>query len=371
MKLRTLLLPGKYIQGVGAWTQIVPEINSLGSAPTIIWDKCVADLFGNQLRAIFKSGNLNYIEAIFSGETVRAEAKQIADKVVAEKSDLVVGIGGGKTLDIAKAIACYSKTPLITVPTIASNDSPCSSFTVWYDRDGNADGFDSWGKCPNSVIVDSQIIASSPVRTFISGIGDALATWYEAEAAFKSRKGNCIGGLATTTALILARTCRDTILEYGIDAIRAVKNKTVSPALEKVLEATILHSGVGFESGGLATAHQMANNMSVFKECHGIMHGEEVAFGLLTQLCLDEDCSFEERNMIVDFLISVGLPVTFEDIKLHGVTRDKLKALGNICVLEGSFSHNHPFAVSADSIVDAMIMADALGTERKLMLGIT
>jgi glycerol dehydrogenase len=68
----------------------------------------------------------------------------------------------------------------------------------------------------------------------------------------------------------------------------------------------------------------------------------------------------------VDWEIAVGLPVTFADIGLEGVERERLKAnIGVPCAGEGSLCHNHPFKVTVDSIVDALYAADALGRERK------
>ena len=143
----------------------------------------------------------------------------------------------------------------------------------------------------------------------------------------------------------------------------------MTPAVEKVVETNTLHSGLGFESGGLATAHMIANPLSNFPECSGLMHGEKVGFGIITQLCLDEDTDVDEMYRIVDFEIALGLPVTFADLNLEGVTRERLMTIGNACGGEGSLCHNHCFEVTAESVVDAMIAADALGRERKAAVG--
>ena len=95
------------------------------------------------------------------------------------------------------------------------------------------------------------------------------------------------------------------------------------------------------------------------------MHGEKVGFGIVTQLCLDDEGDVDEKLAVVDFEIAIGLPVTFADLNLEGVSRDRLKAIGDICAGEGSLCHNHAFKVTSNNIVDAMIAADALGRERK------
>ena len=59
--------------------------------------------------------------------------------------------------------------------------------------------------------------------------------------------------------LALARLCWDTLIDYGISARQAAQQHVVTPALEKVVEANTLLSGLGFESGGLAAAHAVHN----------------------------------------------------------------------------------------------------------------
>jgi glycerol dehydrogenase len=165
--------------------------------------------------------------------------------------------------------------------------------------------------------------------------------------------------------MALARLCFDTLMEYGIEAKRAIENHVVTPAVEKCVEANVLLSGMGFESGGLATAHMIANALPSFPECKRFMHGEKVGFGVISQLCLDDEKGMDEINAVVDFEIAVGLPVTFADVNLEGVSRERLRAIGGICAADGSLCKNHPFEVTSDDIVDAMIAADALGRERK------
>jgi len=61
--------------------------------------------------------------------------------------------------------------------------------------------------------------------------------------------------------------------------------------------------------------------------------------------------------------------VTFADINLEGVTADRLKSIGDACASEGSLCGSHCFAVTSEAVVDAMIAANALGTERKMLAG--
>jgi glycerol dehydrogenase len=95
------------------------------------------------------------------------------------------------------------------------------------------------------------------------------------------------------------------------------------------------------------------------------MHGEKVGFGVISQLCLDDEKRTGEIHAIVDFEIAVGLPVTLADLNLEGISRERLRLIGDACAAKGSLCENHPFTVTAEDVVDAMIAADALGRQRK------
>lgn len=368
MMNKVLIAPRRYVQGRNALGEAGSLIAPLGRKAVILWDANVKSLVGSALLASLKDAGIEVVDVAFNGDSTKAEAARVAGIVAAGKAAVCIGVGGGKTLDTAKAAAAASGAKTVTIPTIASNDSPTSSYTVWYDEKGNCLGFESWGVNPDLVLVDTQVIANGPVRAFVAGMGDALGTWVEADAVFKTRGPNLAGGTSTMAAMALARLCYDILMEHGIEAKRAIEKHIVTPAVEKVIEANVLLSGLGFESGGVATAHMVANCLPSFPECHGLMHGHEVGFGVITQLCLDDDLGVGVMHGIVDWEIAVGLPVTFADLGLEGVSRERLKVIGDICGGPGSLCANHPFKVTSDDIVNAMIAADALGRERKRRL---
>ncbi len=368
---KVLIAPRKYIQGRGVFAELGDYLKLLGTRPLVLWDAPVKGIVGATVRESLGRAGMELIEVDFAGEATAAERARVTQIARESKADMSVGIGGGKVLDVAKAVAVDAGIKMVTCPTIASNDSPTSAASVWYDDQHNFVGFDCWPFNPDIVLVDTQVVANGPVRAFVAGMGDALSTWIECDASFKSRAANIAGGQPTMAALMLARLCYETLLEHGIDAKRDVELHLVTPAVEKVVEANVLLSGLGFESGGLATSHMVGNLLSNVPQCQqaGMMHGEKVAFGIVTQLCLDDDFDADEKVAIVDFEIEIGLPVTFADLHLQGVTRESLMGIGEACAGEGSLCHNHPFVVTAEDVVDAMFAADALGRHRKEMLG--
>lgn len=359
-----LVAPGKYIQGRGVLKEIGQWAGCLGHNAVVLWSPGRRRAVGQIVEASLAEADLTMREVEFGGESTRQEAARVAAFAKDAGADVMIGIGGGKALDTAKAAAAEVGCRMMTCPTIASNDTPTSAATVWYDADGNFEGFECWPFNPDIVLVDSQVVVDGPIQTFAAGMGDALATWVEAEASYKTRAINLAGGVATQAAMAIAELAYTNLMAYGLEARRAAEQHLVTPAVERIIETNVLLSGLGFESGGLATAHMIANPLSNFPECKHAMHGEKVSFGIITQLCLDEDTDTTTMHEIYDFLIAIGLPVTFAELNLRGIRREQLKPIGDVCAGEGSLCANHCFDVTGDGVVDAMLAADLLGRER-------
>ena len=136
---------------------------------------------------------------------------------------------------------------------------------------------------PALVLVDTTVIAQAPKRQLVAGLGDALATWFEARTVLQSHVNNQLGGKPTTSGTALAKLCHDILLADGPAACAAVDAGVATPALERIVEANNLLSGLGFENGGLAAAHAVANGFSMIAGSHRMLHGDKVAMGLHTQ----------------------------------------------------------------------------------------
>jgi glycerol dehydrogenase len=355
--------PGRYIQGRGAIERLGEVLKQLGSSkPLILRDAVVTEILGDALRV----KGAFYVD--FGGESSPEEIDRVAGKAQEEGADAIVGLGGGKTLDTAKAVAHPAELPLVIAPTIASTDAPTSSLSVVYNEDGAFLEYRFFGRNPDAVLVDTAIIARAPVRFLVAGMGDGLSTYFEADASSRTRKEAMSGGSPTQAALTLARLCYDTLIEYGLAARLAAEQGAVTPAVEKVVEANTLLSGLGFESGGLAAAHSVHNGLTVLPGTHHYWHGEKVAFGTLSMLMLEERPT-EVVEEVVDFCLEVGLPVTLEDIGLGDVSREDLEKVAEAACAEGETIHNEPFEVYSQMVVDAMLAADAFGRQRRAVLG--
>ncbi|MDR0782679.1 MAG: glycerol dehydrogenase [Propionibacteriaceae bacterium] len=363
---KAILLPRKFIQGRGVAAEVGGLAASFGTKAVVLWGQKARAAVNEAVLSSLAAAGVEVVELAFCGETTKAEAQRVAD--AAQGAAVVIAAGGGKCIDAAKGGAIFAKLPFIVLPTVASNDAPTSACTVWYDEAGVCIGFDLWPVNPDYILVDTDVIAAAPVRLFKAGIGDALATWYEADINRQSRAVTCSGGVATLTALALAKLSRDIIFEHGLKAIADVEANVVTPAVNAVVEATTLLSGVGWESGGLATAHALANAFPALPETHGLFHGEKVSFGLVAQLCIDDDIDPDLVEDTVAFLVQAGLPVCFADMGIEGVSADRLLAFATDTAGEGSFTGNHPREITGRDLYDALVSADVLGKRIKAEL---
>jgi glycerol dehydrogenase len=351
--------PHKYVQGAGALDTLPSVLSELKiDTPLLLRDETVAEILQGRLDAV--DGG---VPVTFGGEVSPDEIDRIAELAGEKDADAIVGLGGGKVIDAAKAVAMPAGLRLVIAPTIASSDAPTSALSVVYSEAGEFLEYRFFERNPDVVLVDTELVVGAPVRFLVAGMGDALATWFEAETAATTRAEAMAGGAPTRSALALARLCYDTLLEYGVVARRAVEQHAVTPAVEAVVEANTLLSGLGFESGGLAAAHAIHNGLTALEPTHDFMHGEKVSFGVASMLMLEQR-PMELVDEVYDFCLAVGLPVRLADIGLDGVSRDDLRKVAELACAENETIHNEPFEVHPAMVVDAMLAADAYAEQR-------
>jgi len=371
---KAFISPLKYVQGENELQNLGYFVKTYGTSALLIASDEDVERVRVQLDSTAAKFGVSFVSSNFCGECSRVEVERLI-KVAKENScDCIIGLGGGKAIDAAKTVAQGDN--LIIVPTIAATDAPTSHSAVLYTPDGAFDDYAYFKQSPDVVMIDTTIIANAPVRFLVSGMGDALATYFEARASSASYSRvnaglPCGGGegdiqpaMGTLTANMMAELCYQTLLADGPAAKKACEANAVSKSLENIIEANILLSGLGFESAGLAAAHAIHNGLSALEPTHDYYHGEKVAFGTLAQLVL-ENADAEEINEVLEFCYCVGLPICLADIGITKITDKELAEVAEkSCIPEESI-HFMPFPVKADDVVAAIKVADAMGVAFK------
>ena len=330
---RIIQSPSRYIQGKGELKSLAKYVGVLGDSLVLLVDKNIEHLVMPKISMGLQG--VNYEVISFSGECCMTQIQHIVEMIT---GNVVIGIGGGKTLDVAKAVAYYAKLPVVIVPTVASSDAPCSAISVLYTEDGVLDKYLYLDSNPNMVIVDTEVISKAPVRLLVAGMGDALSTYFEARMCLK------YGVEISKSALSLAYTCYQTLLEDGVQACVDLQNNLCTRTVENIIEANIYLSGIGFESGGLALAHEFSNGLT---HVH-LMHGEKVAFGTLVQLIVENDKEFDE---VFTFCKQVHLPTSLKDLGID------IYVLKEVCIYAcNKLKERLPIAFTSDDVYKSVLL---------------
>lgn len=358
--MRIIGFPGRYVQGPGALRALGTLVRELGcERPAVVSDDVVDAALGDIVPEALASASLAFGRLRFPGECTHAAIAALSAQARAAGADLVVALGGGKTIDTAKGIARTLGSRLIIAPTVASNDSPTSRLIVVYDDGHRLVGVDYLARNPDVVLVDTEVIVRAPVRFFRAGIGDAISKRYEAAQCAGAGGLNFFGGCPPDTAGILAERCHAAIVEHGTAALEAVGRHACTPAVESVVEATVLLSGLGFESGGLSLSHALLRGLSAVPQLAGALHGEQVAFGTVVQLMLERrpDAAIDAHLALLSRL---GLPTTLAALGWTHASPDRIGQVAAL-TMAAPYIGNFQSALTADAIADAIVRADAAG----------
>lgn len=230
--------PERYVQGKDATKQLGSQMKAIGleGPALLVAPATVRPFLEDSWKASLGASGIDHSVHDFKGECTEEEIATVVEEASRRKCKVIVGAGGGKAIDTAKAAANHLNIPVVSCPTVASTDAPCSALSVIYNTDGSFNKYMFMPRHPVLVLVDTAVIARAPKRALVGGLGDALATWYEARTVKEACKANFLQGKPTLTGTALAKICCDILLEDGPAAAHAVDCQVCTPALERVVE---------------------------------------------------------------------------------------------------------------------------------------
>lgn len=359
---RGFVSPGKYIQGAGEIQNLSVYTGKFGKNVVIVIDAILFEEYKEKISVQYKDYSPTFISK--GGEVTSQAIDSLVRQFQNDHIDVFVAVGGGKTIDTVKAVANALNTHVIIAATVASTDAPTSGIAVVYKENGEHSHEIFLDRNPDIVLVDTEIIANAPARLLVSGMGDALSTYFEARCTERSNYEAYVSdelGVSLVPTLLakeVAALCYRTLLRDGLRAKHAVENKAVTKALENIVEANTLLSGIGFESCNVSAAHAVHDGLTRLPQTKKFFHGEKVAFGVLVLLAL-ENYDSETCNQVYQFCMDVGLPVTLGDLGISSIVPEEIMAVADGTM--HSVIKTLPGAVTARDVYDAILTANSIG----------
>ncbi len=357
--MRLIRFPGKVIIGSGVLKDFYHHAACFGKRFVFIGGKRALTASKEILSKGAAQSGCSAEFAEVGHVSSESEMNRVAALESVRNADALCALGGGSCMDISRSVAFELGKTIIMVPTTASSDASATHVSLVYAEDGNSIiRVNEHEKCPDMILIDSRLIAEAPPRLLASGMGDAMATWYEGIACLKHPEA---GRIITRAALKLAEGCREILEESAAAAYASVCRHVVTPQLEDVIEANCILSSIGGLNTGCAGAHGLGDWLVTVPGGHDYMHGERVFVGLVVQLVLEKYPMAEIRKILC-FGRSVGLPLAIGDLFGTEAVEEIARKAG--AELQGDhFMRNLTCDLSPDALTGAIVLAQELSRE--------
>jgi glycerol dehydrogenase-like iron-containing ADH family enzyme len=351
--MQETLFPG-YTIGEDAYSNIPAVCAPFGRKAAIIGGKRALAAAEEKIRKAVEGSDIEITGTFWYGGEASVENIEMLRPQVAD-ADMIFAVGGGKAIDTCKVLAHDAHRPFFTFPTIASTCASCTSLGILYHPDGSLREYSFSKVPPTHIFIDPQIIADAPVKYLWAGMGDTMAKHFECTI---SSRGD-VPAHSDAMGIALSTMCAEPILRWGQQAMEDCKAHRVTKELTEVILGIIVSTGLvsNFVQVDYTTglAHAIYNGFTILpstEENHHL-HGEVVAYGILAMLTIDKQ--LEERDKVMRFNRSIGLPTKLSDIhaKQEDLTAVAEKALKGIDV------RKWPYEVTVDMIVKGIQRLEA------------
>ncbi len=285
------------------WATLGAHMADLGSRALLVHGEHGFAAVEKRLSTSLADADVSWVPAPHRGQVTRATIERLGDDVRAGRYDVVVGVGGGRVLDVGKAAARVATVPFVAVPTSPATCAATTAMSVTYDESGVWQGPFFAPMCPALVALDPGLLAAAPDRLLAAGVLDA---WCKVEEVRLAARSTVAPDLFLATALA---TC-DVLARWVDPATGALASGLPAEPAERsaLAEAAIvlpgLIGGLAGEGNKLAAAHAVHNAFTLLPDHHRSLHGELVAFGVLVQLALigEDDATLSARLRWIEAL---------------------------------------------------------------------
>jgi glycerol dehydrogenase len=305
------IAPALVIRGPGVMAALGGHVAALGARPLLVRGRVGFEAVRGALEASLATADLPVAAVRHDGPVTPEAIERLATPLRAGAHDVVVGVGGGRVLDAAKAAAHRCALPFVAVPTSPATCAAVTALSVLYDEDGRWSGPTFAARCPDVALLDADVLAAAPDRLLAAGVLDAVCKVEEVRLAARSAAADGFLDCALALCDVLAKQVDPATgaLADGLPAEPAAR----AALAEAVVVAPGLIAGLAGEGNKLAAAHALHNALTQLPGHHRSLHGEVVAFGVLVQMALLRT-PFETIRERARWMLRLGVDVSLDGL---------------------------------------------------------
>jgi len=348
--------PARVLRGQAALEAAAPEVARLGHRPLLVHGTVGEARVRPRLDPALAAAGVAPERHCHEGPTTAPAIERAARAARAAGCDAVLGVGGGRVLDVAKAAAWRVGLPAVAVPTSPATCAAVTAIAVAYDDAGAWSGPVPGVTGPELCVLDAGVLAAAPDRLLAAGVLDALVKVREVRLAARRLAHP---DAWSTTALAACAVLADLV----DPAAGAAASIWPPPAPERatLAEAVVwlpgLVAGLAGEANKLAAAHAVHNALTLLPGHERALHGELVAVGLLVQEALD-GAGDASLVALVAWMRRLGVDPSLEGLGCGALWRDPDPVLAH-ALSHAGMRAAFP-AVNADGLAAALRRVEAL-----------
>lgn len=324
---------GRYIQEQGALRHAGKETARLGTKAYVLSGETAYALAGTTVEAALAEAGVPFVTSVYGGACSQEHAEHVAGEMARDACDVIIGVGGGRILDLAKLVARIAGVPVITVPTSSATCAAFTPLSVVYTPEGKTRGTWYFPNEVSAVLIDMDIIGHQPARLLAAGIVDALAKWVEVRHHFQERQGENAEDFAT--AALLAEQAYRRLMEQADDAYRDTRQGLVSRAIWNAVYLSIALAGM--VSGTARGQYQSALAHAIYEwvrieypqTSRPWLHGEIVGVGLFPQMAYAGDDRMAQALQAL--MRRMDMPTRFDEVGLDMDVRQQEALYAFLC----------------------------------------
>ena len=335
---------GKYFHEKEVLSHLREELRGFSDKALVISGKKAMEALEEQnFRKCLKDAGVSFREELYVGYPNTEKVEYFSKLAREEGYGVLIGAGGGKIMDLSKAVANQAGLPLLLIPTTAATCAAFTPLSVLYTKEGKYDKAIHFDREVDVVLVDEDIMLRQGTRYLAAGMVDAMAKYIEISHGERSLKRGTVP-LQKYLAYQMAEELFTVLEEEGAEACRELREAgennrqalskeemKLGSALQDCVFCNIaltgIVSGMMQGRGQAALAHALYNFLrtNYTEESGAFLHGEIVGVGLRLQALYNKNVELEER--ITKFMADRGMPTSLQDLGIPNQSEAKEQIL--------------------------------------------